>query len=364
MTEHQDLVESEKLAALIHKGEEQGFITRDDIVSAFPEIETDADELAVVDAAIIHEGVPVVESAKTAKKELAEDTDMEHDLDALARMDASFIDDPVRIYLKEISTAPLLTAAEEVDLAQRVEEGDVRATQKLVRSNLRLVVSVAKKYVGRGLTLLDLIQEGNIGLMKAVTKFDWRRGYRFSTYATWWIRQAISRAISDQARTIRLPAHIGDAVVRYTRTVMMLTQQLGHTPTVKEIADTMEMRPERLEQIIKASKRPVSLETPVGEDKESQLADFIEDASVETPEEVASQSILKGDVMQAMDILSAREKRILVLRFGLGDGHQYTLEEVGAEFGISRERVRQIEGEALTKLRSPNASSLLRHYME
>lgn len=362
--EHDDILESPEFEALVAKGGQQGFLTRQDIASVFPEIATDTAELAVLDAALIHEGIDVVQSADAAQEELEEEEDLEQDLDTLARLDSSFIDDPVRLYLKEISAAALLTHQEEIELAQRVEQGDMRATQRLVRSNLRLVVSVAKKYVGRGLTLLDLIQEGNIGLMKAVTKFDWRRGYRFSTYATWWIRQAVSRAISDQARTIRLPAHIGDAVTRYTRTLQRLTQDLGRTPTVDEIAKEMGLEPNRLRQIVKASKRPISLETPVGEDKESQLADFIEDVSVETPYEAATLGILKGEVQKAMDILTPRERKVLQLRFGLGDGHQYTLEEVGAEFGISRERVRQIEAEALQKLRSPQAASRLQSYVE
>jgi RNA polymerase primary sigma factor len=290
--------------------------------------------------------------------------ELEGDIETLAVEYGGFVTDPARVYLKEISDARLLTASEEVNLAQRVEEGDLKAAQHLVRSNLRLVVSIAKKYVGRGMSLMDLIQEGNIGLMRAVRKYDWRKGYRFSTYATWWIRQAILRAIGDQARTIRLPAHIGEAIGRLTRVVQSLTQELGRKPTAEEIAEAMSIEPERVESIMRAAQRPVSLETPVGEDEESHLGDFIRDEMQKTPYEAATESLLKEEVISALDTLSPREKLVLQLRFGLGNGHQHTLSEVAEELGVSRERVRQIEGEALRKLREPLEARRLITYLD
>jgi RNA polymerase primary sigma factor len=292
------------------------------------------------------------------------EAELEDDLEALAKIDKTFITDPVRLYLKEIGHAPLLTREQEVELAKRVEAGDGLALQQFVQANLRLVVSIAKRYVGRGITLLDLIQEGNIGLMRAVHKFDWRRGHKFSTYATWWIRQAITRAISDQSRTIRLPAHIGDALTQYTRTYQKLVQDFGRMPTPEEVAQVMGLEVDKIHRLTSAGQRTVSLEMPVGEGEDTQLGDFIRDDGAKAPDEAATQLLLKEHMLRVLDSLTPRERRILRLRFGLDDGHQRTLAEVAEEFGISRERVRQIEGEALVKLRHPMVSRKLRDYLQ
>src|SRR5690606_154830 len=278
--------------------------------------------------------------------------------------DPNFINDPVRLYLREIAETPLLTHEQEIELAKRVENGDLQAVQQFVRANLRLVVSIAKRYVNRGLTLLDLIQEGNIGLMRAVQKYDWRKGFRFSTYATWWIRQAITRAIADQSRTIRLPVHMGDSISRYRKTLNQLAQQLGRQATPEEGAEAMEVPPEKIHQIVQAAQRTISLETPIGSEDETSLGDLIADEVSETPYEAASESMLKRDVNAALDTLSAREKLVLQLRFGLGQGHQHTLAEVGEQLQISRERVRQIENEALQKLRRLDGDRLFAYHQE
>src|SRR5690606_21172471 len=272
--------------------------------------------------------------------------------------DPTLATDPIRLYLRDIAQAPLLTAEEEVELAKRIEEGDVEALQRFVRSNLRLVVSIAKRYVGRGLSLLDLIQEGNLGLIRAVQKYDWRRGYRFSTYATWWIRQAITRAIADQGRTIRLPVHMIDSITRYRRTVMQLTQELGRPPRAEEVAEAMSVPPEKVEQFIRAAQRTISLEKPIGEDEEGTLADLIADEVARSPEEEAVETLLQRDVAEVLEELTPRERLVLQLRFGLGNGSPHTLSEVGQQLDISRERVRQIESEALRKLRRRAADRL------
>ncbi len=292
------------------------------------------------------------------------EADLERDLDVLQKLDPNFINDPVRLYLREIAETALLTHAQEIDLAKRVEEGDLQAVQQFVRANLRLVVSIAKRYVNRGLTLLDLIQEGNIGLMRAVQKYDWRKGFRFSTYATWWIRQAITRAIADQSRTIRLPVHMGDSISRYRKTLNQLAQQMGRQPTPEEVAEAMEVAPEKIHQIVQAAQRTISLETPIGNEDDTSLGDLIADEVSETPYEAASESMLKRDVGAALDTLSARERLVLQLRFGLGQGHQHTLAEVGEQLQISRERVRQIENEALQKLRRLDGDRLLAYHQE
>jgi RNA polymerase primary sigma factor len=296
--------------------------------------------------------------------EVEQEADLERDLDVLQRLDPNFINDPVRLYLREIAETPLLTHDQEIELAKRVEENDLQAVQQFVRANLRLVVSIAKRYVNRGLTLLDLIQEGNIGLMRAVQKYDWRKGFRFSTYATWWIRQAITRAIADQSRTIRLPVHMGDSISRYRKTLNQLAQQLGRQPTPEEVAETMEVAPEKIHQIVQAAQRTISLETPIGNEDDTSLGDLIADEVSETPYEAASESMLKRDVSAALDTLSARERLVLQLRFGLGQGHQHTLAEVGEQLQISRERVRQIENEALQKLRRLDGDRLFAYHQE
>ncbi len=296
--------------------------------------------------------------------EVEQEADLERDLDVLQRLDPNFINDPVRLYLREIAETPLLTHDQEIELAKRVEENDLQAVQQFVRANLRLVVSIAKRYVNRGLTLLDLIQEGNIGLMRAVQKYDWRKGFRFSTYATWWIRQAITRAIADQSRTIRLPVHMGDSISRYRKTLNQLAQQLGRQPTPEEVAEAMEVAPEKIHQIVQAAQRTISLETPIGNEDDTSLGDLIADEVSETPYEAASESMLKRDVSAALDTLSARERLVLQLRFGLGQGHQHTLAEVGEQLQISRERVRQIENEALQKLRRLDGDRLFAYHQE
>lgn len=286
-------------------------------------------------------------------------------LDELSRADPSFVTDPVRLYLREISHAPLLKGEQELELARKIGEGDLEATQKFVLANLRLVVSVAKKYVGRGLNLLDLIQEGNMGLLRAVHKFDPSRGYKFSTYATWWIRQAILRAISEQARTIRLPAHIGEAMGKISHISQELSQQLGRPARAEEIGDALGMTGERIREILRAAEAPVSLESPVGDEgDENQLQNFISDVDAATPEEEASNELLKDHLANTLEqVLTPREKIVLQMRFGLGDGHQYPLEKVGELLGVTRERVRQIEAEALRKLREPRLTEQFRDYL-
>ncbi len=274
----------------------------------------------------------------------------------------SMTDDPVKLYLKEIGKYPLLTAAEEVSLAKRVEEGDRAAEQLLAESNLRLVVSIAKKYIGRGMSFLDLIQEGNLGLMKAVEKFDYKKGYKFSTYATWWIRQAITRAISDQSRTIRIPVHMSEVINKTYRVSRNLLQELGREPKEEEIAEAMDVSVEKVREVLKISSDPISLDTPIGEEDDSHLGDFIRDDSVMGPEEAASYSALQEQLSKLLDTLTDREKRVLILRFGLEDGRTRTLEEVGKEFSVTRERIRQIEAKALRKLRHPSRAKLLRGY--
>ena len=274
------------------------------------------------------------------------------------------IEDPVRMYLKEIGKVPLLSAEEEIELAKRMENGDEAAKKRLAEANLRLVVSIAKRYVGRGMLFLDLIQEGNLGLIKAVEKFDYRKGYKFSTYATWWIRQAITRAIADQARTIRIPVHMVETINKLIRVSRQLLQELGREPLPEEIAKEMDMPVERVREILKISQEPVSLETPIGEEEDSHLGDFIQDDNVPVPAEAAAQTLLKEQLDEVLDTLTEREQKVLRLRFGMNDGRARTLEEVGREFDVTRERIRQIEAKALRKLRHPSRSRKLRDYLD
>ena len=278
--------------------------------------------------------------------------------------DGVSIDDPVRMYLKEIGKVPLLSADEEIELAQRMEEGDEDAKKRLAEANLRLVVSIAKRYVGRGMLFLDLIQEGNLGLIKAVEKFDYRKGYKFSTYATWWIRQAITRAIADQARTIRIPVHMVETINKLIRVSRQLLQELGREPAPEEIAEEMNMPVERVREILKISQEPVSLETPIGEEEDSHLGDFIQDDNVPVPADAAAFSLLKEQLNEVLGTLTEREQKVLRLRFGLDDGRARTLEEVGKEFNVTRERIRQIEAKALRKLRHPSRSRKLKDYLD
>ncbi len=291
-----------------------------------------------------------------------DDVDMEN-LD-LTIPDGISLEDPVRMYLKEIGKVPLLSADEEIELAQRMELGDQEAKKRLAEANLRLVVSIAKRYVGRGMLFLDLIQEGNLGLIKAVEKFDYRKGYKFSTYATWWIRQAITRAIADQARTIRIPVHMVETINKLIRVSRQLLQELGREPTPEEIAEEMNMPVDRVREILKISQEPVSMETPIGEEEDSHLGDFIEDDKVPVPADAAAFTLLKEQLVEVLGTLTEREQKVLRLRFGLDDGRARTLEEVGKEFNVTRERIRQIEAKALRKLRHPSRSRKLKDYLD
>ena len=295
--------------------------------------------------------------------ELEDDVEeAQSEVEALTHTSYAMSDDPVHLYLKEIGNYPLLTMAEEVELAKKIEDGDDKAKQMLAESNLRLVVSIAKRYVGRGLSFLDLIQEGNLGLIKAVEKFDYTKGYKFSTYATWWIRQAITRSIADQSRTIRIPVHMSEVINKTYRVSRNLLQDLGREPTEQELADAMNLPIEKVREILKVSADPISLDTPIGEEDDSHLGDFIRDDTVMGPEEAASYSILKDQIAKLLDTLTEREQRVLILRFGLKDGRSRTLEEVGKEFNVTRERIRQIEAKALRKLRHPSRAKMLKGY--
>ena len=291
-----------------------------------------------------------------------DEVDMEH-ID-LSVPEGVSIEDPVRMYLKEIGKVPLLNAEREIELAKRMEEGDEEAKKELAEANLRLVVSIAKRYVGRGMLFFDLIQEGNLGLIKAVEKFDYHKGYKFSTYATWWIRQAITRAIADQARTIRIPVHMVETINKLIRVSRQLLQELGREPLPEEIAKELDMPVERVREILKISQEPVSLETPIGEEEDSHLGDFIQDDNVPVPAEAAAQTLLKEQLDEVLDTLTEREQKVLRLRFGMNDGRARTLEEVGKEFDVTRERIRQIEAKALRKLRHPSRSRKLRDYLD
>lgn len=295
---------------------------------------------------------------------LTEEDDVDVENIDLSVPDGVSIEDPVRMYLKEIGKVPLLSAEEEIELAQRMEMGDEEAKKKLAEANLRLVVSIAKRYVGRGMLFLDLIQEGNLGLIKAVEKFDCRKGFKFSTYATWWIRQAITRAIADQARTIRIPVHMVETINKLIRVSRQLLQELGREPTPEEIAEEMTMPVERVREILKISQEPVSLETPIGEEEDSHLGDFIQDDNVPVPAEAAAFTLLKEQLQEVLGTLTEREQKVLTLRFGLDDGRARTLEEVGKVFNVTRERIRQIEAKALRKLRHPSRSRKLKDYLE
>ena len=295
---------------------------------------------------------------------LDEEEEVEVEKIDLSVPDGVSIEDPVRMYLKEIGKVPLLSAEEEIELAKRMELGDQEAKKRLAEANLRLVVSIAKRYVGRGMLFLDLIQEGNLGLIKAVEKFDYRKGYKFSTYATWWIRQAITRAIADQARTIRLPVHMVETINKLIRVSRQLLQELGREPTPEEIAKEMDMPVERVREILKISQEPVSLETPIGEEEDSHLGDFIQDDNVPVPADAAAFTLLKEQLEEVLGTLTEREQKVLTLRFGLEDGRARTLEEVGKEFNVTRERIRQIEAKALRKLRHPSRSRKLKDYLE
>ena len=356
----------EKLKNIIKKAKEKGKITYGELASELDEANTE--EIDKVFDAFENMGVNVIKDddldlEEPDIEELEAVEDIKLDEIDLNNIDGVNIDDPVRMYLREIGRIPLLSYDEELELAKKVLEGDEEAKQKLAESNLRLVVSIAKKYVGRGMLFLDLIQEGNMGLIKAVEKFDYTKGYKFSTYATWWIRQAITRAIADQARTIRIPVHMVETINKLIRTSRHLLQQLGREPTPEEIAEEMEIPVERVMEIQKIAQDPVSLETPIGEEDDSHLGDFIQDDESPAPQDSAAYTMLKEQLQEVMQTLSAREAKVLELRFGLRDGKARTLEEVGKEFNVTRERIRQIEAKALRKLRHPSRSKKLKDYM-
>ncbi len=351
---------------LIEKGKKQGFLTQEEILGIFPDAEKRLEELDDLYDRLLSLGVDVFETV--TEEEIKEDekaaSELAKELEVLSTLQDKTITDPVRMYLREIGRIRLLVAKEEVDLAQRIEKGSKAAKKKLTVSNLRLVVSIAKKYVGRGLTLLDLIQEGNQGLIRAVEKYDWRKGYKFSTYATWWIRQAITRAIADQARTIRIPVHMVETINKLIRTSRRLMQDLGREPTPAEIGREMDLPASRVREIFKIAQDTTSLATPVGDEEDSLLGDFIEDTSQPQPYDQASKQLLKENIEEVLHTLSDREARVLKMRFGLDSQRPMTLEEVGREFGVTRERIRQIEAKALRKLKHPSRRKKLQDYLE
>jgi RNA polymerase primary sigma factor len=352
---------------LIQKGRKRGNLTYREIMDALHGIELTTEQIEEIYEHLGGLGIEVVpESGEIEPLESseAETHPEEFEVIDLSVPEGIGIDDPVRMYLKEIGRVPLLTAEEEIELAKKMEKGDEEAKRRLAEANLRLVVSIAKRYVGRGMLFLDLIQEGNLGLIKAVEKFDFRKGFKFSTYATWWIRQAITRAIADQARTIRIPVHMVETINKLIRVSRQLLQELGREPAPEEIAKEMEIPVERVREIMKIAQEPVSLETPIGEEEDSHLGDFIEDEDAPAPAEAASFILLKEQLEEVLETLTPREKKVLRLRFGLDDGRARTLEEVGQEFGVTRERIRQIEAKALRKLRHPSRSKKLKDYLE
>jgi RNA polymerase primary sigma factor len=386
------------IARLIDLGRQKSYVTIDDIIHFFPDAEQDVEQLEEAFAALLSAGIPYVEDIASLGEPseedlLAEEAEEEEEpptadlaLDDLANIDT---DDTIGLYLKEVSRVPLLTAEQEVDLARRIETGrlvreelakgvtgykkrqELRrkiedgwgAREHLITANSRLVISVAKKYMGRGVPFLDLIQEGNIGLIRATKKFDYRRGHKFSTYATWWIRQAVTRAIADQGRTIRVPVHMGDQINKLLRVQHQLTQRLGREPTVEELADELEVPPKKVENMIQVARRPLSLETPTDDEEDSVLGDFIEDDEASPPDDTATYNLLREHLGEVLNSLPPREVRILQLRYGLLDGQAYTLEEVGRKMGVTRERVRQIEAQALSRLRHPSIRRKLRDYL-
>lgn len=349
---------------LIKMGKERGFVTQEEILQVFPKPENNVDELDQFYVQLMDEGVDVFETtAEEMETETKTGSDLERELEILNTLEEGSVTDPVRQYLRDIGKVALLTAEQEIELAKKAEKGEKKSRDRLISANLRLVVSIAKKYVGRGMSLLDLIEEGNIGLMRAVDKYDWKRGFKFSTYATWWIRQAITRAIADQARTIRIPVHMVETINRFNRTQRQMMQELGREPTPEEVAKALGIDETKAREIIKVSQEPTSLETPVGDEEDSHLGDFIADQGL-APDEQATRELLKLHLDEVLDTLSPREKRVLQLRFGLEDGKQRTLEEVGKEFGVTRERIRQIEAKAIRKLKHPTRAKKLRDYLE
>ncbi len=366
----------EKLRSIIEIGrKKENVLENQEIIDHFKGIDLSEDDYDRIWETLEKNGIDILKMTSPSEDDMEPDDDVppeeieaEEEVDVenvdLSVPDSVSIEDPVRMYLKEIGKVPLLSAEEEVELAKRMELGDQEAKNKLAEANLRLVVSIAKRYVGRGMLFLDLIQEGNLGLIKAVEKFDYRKGYKFSTYATWWIRQAITRAIADQARTIRIPVHMVETINKLIRVSRQLLQELGREPTPEEIAAEMNMPVEKVREILKISQEPVSLETPIGEEEDSHLGDFIQDEQVPVPADAAAFELLKEQLNEVLDTLTEREQKVLRLRFGLDDGKARTLEEVGRQFNVTRERIRQIEAKALRKLRHPSRSRKLKDYLE
>ncbi|MEH7010093.1 RNA polymerase sigma factor RpoD [Neobacillus niacini] len=348
-------------------GKKTGVLAYDDIAERMANFDLESDQMDEFYEFLGDQGIELVgesDEEDPNPKQLAKGDDDEFDLNDLSVPPGVKINDPVRMYLKEIGRVDLLSAEEEIKLANRIEEGDEEAKRRLAEANLRLVVSIAKRYVGRGMLFLDLIQEGNMGLIKAVEKFDYRKGFKFSTYATWWIRQAITRAIADQARTIRIPVHMVETINKLIRVQRQLLQDLGREPTPEEIGEDMDLTPDKVREILKIAQEPVSLETPIGEEDDSHLGDFIEDQDATSPSEHAAYELLKEQLEDVLDTLTDREENVLRLRFGLDDGRTRTLEEVGKVFGVTRERIRQIEAKALRKLRHPSRSKRLKDFLE
>ncbi|WP_050180894.1 RNA polymerase sigma factor RpoD [Domibacillus robiginosus] len=354
---------------IIETGKKRGELTYNYVADKLASFEVDSGQIDEFYESLTEQGVELVEEEESNDdgdpnlQELEKENE-EFDLNDLSVPPGVKINDPVRMYLKEIGRVDLLSAQEEIELAHRIEEGDEEAKRRLAEANLRLVVSIAKRYVGRGMLFLDLIQEGNMGLIKAVEKFDYRKGFKFSTYATWWIRQAITRAIADQARTIRIPVHMVETINKLIRVQRQLLQDLGREPAPEEIAEEMDLTPEKVREILKIAQEPVSLETPIGEEDDSHLGDFIEDQEATSPSEHAAYELLKEQLEDVLDTLTDREENVLRLRFGLDDGRTRTLEEVGKVFGVTRERIRQIEAKALRKLRHPSRSKRLKDFLE
>jgi RNA polymerase primary sigma factor len=346
-----------RIKELIEKGKSKGVLTYKEIMDMLEEIDLQPEQIEKVYETLESLGIDVMD--EVSDEEAAPEQDL-----SLTMPEGINIDDPVRMYLKEIGKVPLLSADEEVELAQKMAQGDEMAKRKLVEANLRLVVSIAKRYVGRGMLFLDLIQEGNLGLIKAVEKFDYEKGFKFSTYATWWIRQAITRAIADQARTIRIPVHMVETINKLIRISRQLLQEYGREPLPEEIAQEMGIPEDKVREIMKIAQEPVSLETPIGEEEDSHLGDFIPDDEAPAPAEAAAFTLLKEQLMGVLDTLTSREEKVLRLRFGLDDGRARTLEEVGKEFNVTRERIRQIEAKALRKLRHPSRSKKLKDYLD
>ncbi|MBR2455441.1 MAG: RNA polymerase sigma factor RpoD [Clostridia bacterium] len=354
------------IKALIEKGKAVGKLTTQEIDNAIVELDIEMDELDKLYELIEANNIELIDDlGDMARDAITDESDLaKSDDGGLGENKALAMDDPVRVYLKEIGRVPLLTSEEEIELAIRIADDDKKAKQRLAEANLRLVVSIAKRYVGRGMQFLDLIQEGNLGLIKAVEKFDYTKGFKFSTYATWWIRQAITRAIADQARTIRIPVHMVETINKVKKTSSQLLHKNGHDPSAEEIAEELDMSPDKVREILRLAQEPVSLETPIGEEEDSHLGDFIPDDEALSPADAASISLLKEQLAEVLKTLTPREEKVLSLRFGLEDGHPRTLEEVGKEFNVTRERIRQIEAKALRKLRHPSRSKKLRDFLD